>query len=68
MNDLKCCARCGRKTTDPDAIALFLYRTEDGFRCHWPTCGHGKYLLCPRCNADVLNVKCPQCGCLVEYT
>jgi len=58
------CAYCDRPSTEPIRSVLFGYQTGDGFLIHWPTCGHGKYILCPKCPYK----GCPVCGSGEEYT
>jgi RNA polymerase subunit RPABC4/transcription elongation factor Spt4 len=69
------CRRCGRLSSDSTPLRLQLgWRTSDGFSLVWPTCGHGKYLLCRSCDQLIYKTQnydgysCPVCGCKEEYT
>lgn len=58
------CIGCGKPSV---GIRPLLWSTQDGFAIEWPTCGHGKFVICPECFSRTL-AKCPVCGCEELYT
>lgn len=59
------CAHCGKESRAKQ-FAPLVRITTDGFHDPWPTCEHGKYVVCPDCYKA--HKGCPVCGSTEEYT
>lgn len=58
------CCHC--KAESKHILAICQYRTADGFTMNSPTCKHGGYITCPKCNEEFKG--CPICGSTCVYT
>ena len=61
-----CCAGCGKPCFE--ALPIIGWTLDAPFDVHWPTCGHGKYVVCSQCCAANRFPGCPICGCQCDYT
>ena len=61
------CAGCGVLSAE-SSMPVLGWKTSDGFHIWWPTCRHGRFVLCPACEKDEDLWQCPACGCLEMFT